>query len=227
MNKEEITTIFKNRYFQFSIFCYLLIQMLIVPGKYFNIHAENNDFLGASNYIITILTICFIILGLNAILELTYLPNLPDVKLVGMIGRLFVYTLVNWFSFIIYCYILLVITGSLRDFNQVEQSRTNTSILLMGTALYIIIYLAGAAIIIGLRSMGNYFPNVKTLLLNKKSYMYFSIFLIFPTLIGLSGLVENAFFRLLVDLLLTIAIFATYFNFIFLIKHCQRIKLSA
>ncbi|MGJ4789468.1 hypothetical protein [Leptospira koniambonensis] len=224
MNKEVITSIFKNKYFQFSVLNYLLIQVLLVPGKYFSINAENNDSLGSSNYIIFILIICFIILGLKSILELTYMPNLPEVALGGMIGRLFVYTLVNWFVFIFYCYLLLVLTGTPSDFSKIEQSAAKSSILIIGVALYIIVYLAGAAIIVGSRSMGNYFLNLKIILLSSKSYIYFSVFLIFPTLIGLVGMFEKSFFRLLGDLLFTIGIFVTYGNFIFLIKHWQKTR---
>ncbi|EMJ98366.1 MULTISPECIES: hypothetical protein [unclassified Leptospira] len=227
MNKETIILIFKNKYFQFSVLCYLLIQILIVPGKYFSIDAENNDISGSFNSLVVVLAICFIILGLKAILELTYIPNIIEVSFIGMIGRLFVYTLVNWFSFIIYCYILFIITGSQTDFDKIEQSAANSIILIVGIALYFVIYLAGAATIVGLRSMGNYFSNLKIIFLNKESYIYFSIFLIIPTLIGVLGMFERPFVRVLEDLLLSATIFVTYINFIFLVKHWQRIKLLA
>ncbi|TGL31647.1 hypothetical protein EHQ52_17115 [Leptospira koniambonensis] len=224
MNKAAIVSIFKNKFFQFSVVCYLLIQILLITRKYFDLDTEKNDTFSALNYLIFVLIVLFFFLGLKSIMELTAMVTLPDLSLLNMFGRLAIFTVPSWFIFLFYSHLLMILLGIELDSKHSYHSPLQGIIFVTGLMIYFIVYLAGGAIVVGSRTMVEHFKKLKKIFSNRESYIYFTVFFIPYILLMTYSVVTDPIIRKFDQLIFSIVVFVIYLNFILLVKHWQRIE---
>ncbi|MCR1795873.1 hypothetical protein, partial [Leptospira sp. id769339] len=179
MVKEQLFPIFKNKYFQFFITFYFIIQIILLLEKHFNVNftSDADSFiLHLSLYALVLLF--FILFALKSIMDLTNADSLPKRSLMNMFGHLAIFTVPNWFIFLGYSPLLKMLIDMDPDPNNLNQSPLKVRVYTTGVTAYFALYLMGAAIIIGSRSMKEYFRNFKIMLSNRQSYLYFLIFFI-------------------------------------------------